>query len=229
VIADKAWDWEDLRLVAFDVDGTLYDQGVLRRAMAWELLAFCARRATLGPLRILRTYRNRREAMAEAETQGFDPLLMADVARQCACSESVVAETVAEWIGRRPLPRLSGCRYPGLIELFAALKRRGKIVGILSDYPARDKLAALGLGADIVVSATDEAVGVLKPHPRGLEALMRRAGVAPSQTLLIGDRRERDGEAARRAGAFSLIRSGQAAPGVFVRYHDAVFAPVLRD
>ncbi|MGA2042231.1 MAG: HAD family hydrolase [Roseiarcus sp.] len=227
---EASWDWDALRLVAFDVDGTLYDQAALRRAMALELLAHCARRASLRPLRILAIYRSRRESMAEAETQGFDRLLTADVARRCDCTEQVVAATVAEWIGRRPLPRLSGSRYPGLVALFAALKRRGKIIGIVSDYPAREKLEALGLGADLIVSATDEEVGVLKPHPRGLEALMRRAGVTPGRTLLIGDRRERDGEAARRAGAFSLIRSGRrAGAGGFAHYDDPVFAPLLRD
>ena len=227
--APASWDWDDLQLVAFDVDGTLYDQAALRRAMAWELLAHCARRASLRPLHILRTYRNLRESMADAETRDFDPLLIVDVARRCACPEEVVAEIVAEWIGRRPLPLLSGRRYPGLIALFAALKRRGKIIGILSDYPAREKLQALGLGADLIVSATDAEVGVLKPHPRGLETLMRRAAIAPSQTLLIGDRRERDGEAARRAGAFSLIRCTRPAAGAFARYDDPVFAPLLRD
>jgi putative hydrolase of the HAD superfamily len=229
VSARTPWDWDALRLVVFDVDGTLYEQDALRRAMALELLAHCARRATLRPLRILRTYRNRRELMAETETQHFDPLLTADVARRCACPERHVDEVVAEWMGRRPLPRLSKRRYSGLIELFAALRRRDKIIGILSDYPSHDKLQALGLSADLIVSATDQDIGVLKPHPRGLQALMRRAGVAPKQTLLIGDRRERDGEAARRAGAFSLIRSARKTAGAFAGYHDPIFEPLLRD
>jgi FMN phosphatase YigB (HAD superfamily) len=44
-------------------------------------------------------------------------------------------------------------RNPHLVELIAALKRQGKIIGIFSDYPATDKLAAMGLLADHVVAA----------------------------------------------------------------------------
>jgi hypothetical protein len=43
----------------------------------------------------------------------------------------------------------------------------GKKISIFSDYPAREKLAAMGLAAHHVVAAGD--VGLLKPHARGLQ------------------------------------------------------------
>ena len=111
-------------------------------------------------------------------------------------------------------------------ELFQRLRQQGKKIGIFSDYPARDKLAALGLDADVMVCASDADVGVLKPHPRGLHVLMSRAATNPSQTILIGDRPERDGLAARAANVGSLIRSRKSIGGwqTFARYDDPLFS-----
>ena len=136
---------------------------------------------------------------------------------------------VDDWIETRPLPYLAACRYDGVAELFEGLRRHGKTIGVLSDYPAEAKLTALGLAADHVVTAGDPGVGILKPHPRGLQVLMDRAGVAPTATLLIGDRADRDGVAAREAGARVLIRSTRPIEGwrTFDRFDAPVFAPML--
>ena len=58
---------------------------------------------------------------------------------------------------------------------------------------------------------------------------MDRAGVAPTATLLIGDRADRDGVAAREAGARVLIRSTRPIEGwrTFDRFDAPVFAPML--
>jgi FMN phosphatase YigB (HAD superfamily) len=88
-----------------------------------------------------------------------------------------------------------------------ALRTAGVAVAVLSDYPAADKLAALELEADILVSAVDPRVDRLKPHPRGLQRVIELAGVEPEKTVMIGDRDERDGECARRAGARWLIKA----------------------
>jgi HAD superfamily hydrolase (TIGR01549 family) len=109
------------------------------------------------------------------------------------------------------------------------LRRSGKSIGILSDYPAEAKLEALGLTANYVVFAGDEDIGLLKPHPRGLESLIAAAGVKPHQTMVIGDRVDRDGLVARRAGAQALIRSSKPIEGwqTFARFDEALFSPFL--
>jgi putative hydrolase of the HAD superfamily len=109
------------------------------------------------------------------------------------------------------------------------LRRSGKSIGILSDYPAEAKLEALGLSANYVVFAGDEGIGLLKPHPRGLESLIAAAGVKPHQTVVIGDRVDRDGLVARRAGAQALIRSSKPIEGwqTFARFDEALFSPLL--
>ena len=52
-------------------------------------------------------------------------------------------------------PRLS---LPLSRRTFAALKSRNKTIGIFSDYPAVEKLRAMDLKADIVVSAADVGI-----------------------------------------------------------------------
>ena len=224
-------DWRAVKLVVFDVDGTLYRQRTLRLLMLRELLQHCIMTATTMPARVLSTYRSIRETLGDAEVEGFEPLLIARTARETGCSHDTVESIVSEWIEHRPLRHLASCRYPLLPELFSGLKLRGKIVGILSDYPARGKMHAIGLVPDYVVAAGDPEVGVLKPHPRGLQVLMAAAGADAAETVVIGDRPERDGAAAARAGTAALIRSSKPIRGwhTFAAFDDPVFAPFLRN
>jgi len=222
-------DWDRIELVAFDVDGTLYKQRSLRIRMARDVVLHAMLNRDFRPILILRAYRRIRERLSDEEVGGFDAVLAAETAKQARCSQQVVADIVAEWIEHRPLAYLAGCRYPGLPDLFSGLRRTGKIIGVLSDYPAETKLAALGLAADYVVSAGDDGIGFLKPHPRGLEALIAAAGTSANTTVLIGDRTERDGLVAQRLGVRALIRSSKPLLGwqTFAAYDDPLFAPLL--
>jgi putative hydrolase of the HAD superfamily len=224
-------DWSRVDLVAFDVDGTLYDQRALRLWMMRDMIVHAARDRSLGTIGLIRTYRRIRERLGEEEVADFERILVAETASSSGCTNERVASVVAEWIERRPLRHLQACRYPGLHELFAALRRRSKTIGILSDYPAREKLRALGLEADLIVCAGDAGVDRLKPHPQGLQLLIARAGATASGTMLIGDRVERDGLAARRAGAGCLIRSRKPQTGwtTFSRYDALLFTPILAE
>lgn len=60
---------------------------------------------------------------------------------------------------------------------------------------------------DIVVASGEEGGRRwLKPHPDGLLSACERLGVKPERCLMLGDRHDADGEAARRAGmAFRRI------------------------
>jgi len=223
---DRALDWDEIRLVVFDVDGTLYDQRGLRLCMLREMLLAAMRSRSAELVRILRAYRRVREELGDSLHEDFERELHSRTAALIGCSEERVRSTAEEWLERRPLRHLIRYRYPGLPDLFRSLRRRGKRIGVFSDYPAQQKLAALGLEADLVVCAGDEGVGVLKPHPRGLQLLMARAVASPAQTLLIGDRPERDGLAAQAASVRALIRSRKSINGwsTFGRYDDPLFA-----
>jgi len=222
-------DWKRIRLVAFDVDGTLYDQKAMRLRMLREIAGNVIKTRSLTVLRVLRTYRKLRESIGDDEIEDFEDVLVARTAEANGLELATVRAIVAEWMERRPIAHIRACRYPNVVELFKALNRKGKTIGIFSDYPARDKLNAMELRANHVVAAGDANVGILKPHPRGLEVLMKAAGTNPAETIFIGDRIDRDGAAAHRAGATALIRSARPLDGWlhFPTYSDALFAPLF--
>jgi FMN phosphatase YigB (HAD superfamily) len=222
-------DWDNVHIVVFDVDGTLYRQRPMRVRMARDILLHTLLKRDLDVIAVLARYRRIRERLGDEQRVDFERALITQTAAATANSPDRVRSIVSEWIEQRPLRYLAACRYPNLSQLFAGLRRSGKSIGVLSDYPAEAKLEALGLTANYVVFAGDESIGLLKPHPRGLESLIAAAGVKPHETVVIGDRVDRDGLVARRVGAQALIRSSKPIEGwqTFARFDDALFAPVL--
>lgn len=221
--------WNAIDLVVFDVDGTLYDQRRLRLAMLRRLLAATWRTRSLDTLQTLRTFRHVREALGNQPEADFMRLQYARTAARHHKTEDQVRALTHEWMERQPLPLLAGCRYPHLDALFAGLRAAGKQIAVFSDYPATDKLAALGLQAAPVVCATDADIARLKPDPFGLLAILQRTGMAAQRTLMVGDRFDRDALAASRAGVRALIRSARPHPDhlTFQAYDDPVFQPML--
>jgi len=223
--------WNEIKLVVFDVDGTLYCQHKLRMQIAWDLLHNITQTRSLRILSVIKTYRQIRERLGTQEVFNFVPQLLAETEKKTGVTEESILAIVHEWIEVRPLPYLISCRFSGLTELFAGLKRNGKNIGIFSDYPARQKLNSLGLAADYIVSAQDDLIGFLKPNPKGLEYLMYEAKVKAEETLLIGDRVERDGFAAERMGVRCLIRSRKLMQEwqTFNAFNDPIFLPMLQN
>lgn len=220
---DLAVDWSRVRAVVFDVDGTLYDQRILRRRMWNALLRHCMRDPrTLGTLRVLKTFREIREELADEEAEDVAVEQYARPARRLGVPPERVQAVVERWMHEHPLAYLPSCRFDGLDRLFEGLRRSGRPVAILSDYPSEAKLRALGLEADVHVSALDPAVNRLKPHPRGLQHVIERLGLTAQDCLFIGDREERDGVCARRAGVPYLLKvSTPLADGIrFTRFED---------
>jgi FMN phosphatase YigB (HAD superfamily) len=221
-------DWRDVRLVAFDVDGTLYKQRPLRLRMTRDIVIDAVAKRDLSVIRVVSTYRSIRERLAAQEVVDFESVLIAETAKATFMSPESVAAIASEWIETRPLRYLRSCLFSGVPQLFAGLKRAGRQIGILSDYPATEKLVALGLSADHVVAARD--VGLLKPHAMGLESLMVSAGATADDTLFIGDRADRDGVAGQRAGVRTLIISSKPIEAfqTFKTFHDPLFDPFMQ-
>lgn len=218
-------DWRAVKLVVFDVDGTLYSQSCLRLRMGRDLIWHTMMNLETRSALVLRQYRKIRELLATNETVGFDQTAFDQTASACRISSAEAKAIVSEWIEQRPIVYLRSCRYEGVADLFHNLRRNGKNIAVLSDYPATLKLRALELDAEFIVCAGDPEVEVLKPHPKGLERVISLAGATPATTLMIGDRIERDGESAKRLGVKALIKSNKSISGwdTFSAYNDAVF------
>ena len=209
----------DCRLVVFDLDGTLYRQSKLRWVMLRELLT----EGGAGKLRRIRDlgrFRALREVMSDAGQPGFDAELFRRAAAATGRTEVQMRALVQHWMEERPLRHLRAARVDGAAELFDALRARGITLAIWSDYPVAAKRAALGLKVDLSLAATDPELDTLKPNPLGLAMLMERAGCQPQQTLMVGDRMSRDGQAAAALGVPFLLRSAKAGPPGVARVAD---------
>jgi FMN phosphatase YigB (HAD superfamily) len=195
-----------------DLDGTLYHPLPVKLAMAAELVLFGR-----GAVPTIKAFRAQHEALRAAldggeELDGTDPFR-----RQLELAAGVlgrpvdaVEPVVLDWMVRRPGPWLRRFRRRDLLADVASFRTSGGRTAIVSDYPARDKLRALGaeeLFEVIVASGEDGGPGRLKPDPAGYLAAAAALGVEPADCLVIGDRDDADGEAARRAGmAFRRVR-----------------------
>jgi len=206
--------------VLFDLDGTLYAQFPLRVAMLGEMGVVCGASIARGGARIprvLRAFRSMREELRHHDDLG-EPLAVRQysaVSAKLGCSPEDVESIVHEWMYRRPLKWLAYCRRRGVMELLRFLEVRGIPKGVLSDYPAHDKLAALGLAGrfDPVLSAVDPEVGAFKPDPRGYLVAAARWGVPPASVLYVGDRIDVDAKGAVAAGMACAVLTREPAVG----------------
>lgn len=197
------------KAILFDVDGTLYRQSRLRRAMLLRLLRAHALAPAEGlrTLRCLRAYRAAQEALRHAP-EAFPAHRQAqEAALRTGVPLEQMEGVVRRWMEEAPLPLLRPCRRPGLTALLERARASGIRLGVFSDYPPEEKLEHLEVDGwfDVVVSAQDPQVGVFKPHPRGIEVALRRLDVSPGEALYVGDRVEVDAAAARAAGVSCVI------------------------
>lgn len=198
--------WAELQAVIFDVDGTLYDQAKLRRRMAAGFIKSYAFRPWLArELIVINHFRRERERHIFDDVADLERAQYRWAAEASGEPAEKVRRLVQKWMYDFPLRYLASCRHPGVADFFRMLGEKGIIRAIFSDYPARDKLAALGLSADYIFSAADKEINRLKPDPAGLRYIMKRLGVTAEHCLFIGDRDDRDGECARRAGMPFLL------------------------
>jgi len=201
--------------VIFDVDGTLYRQKGLRRRMLVELLrsALVSSR-TREDIRILKRFREDRESLAEVVESGFEEAQYRVPAEALGIDPERVRQAVERWIYERPLRHLRRHRLPGIEDWLAQLRSAGVRLGVYSEYPAQEKLEALGLTFDAVVASTDPEVDAFKPNPKGLEIALQCLGCDPSRALFVGDRDDRDRPCAEAAGVAFLKVGNESEGGV---------------
>jgi HAD superfamily hydrolase (TIGR01549 family) len=196
-----------VRAVLFDLDGTLYNQSRMRALMALELGTLPA----TGPFRARRRWRALRayrHAQEHLRGQDANPSTQGALAAQASGVPASEVERIAdEWMQRRPLKYLRVCRAPGTMALIDWLAQAGVKLGILSDYPAAAKIAALGLDGrfDPVLCATDPDVGAFKPSPRGFLRAASIWKLPPADVLVVGDRPDADAAGAAAAGMPCVI------------------------
>jgi phosphoglycolate phosphatase len=104
--------------------------------------------------------------------------------------------------------------YEGVLEALAALKDlhdapggTPRTMAVLTNKPvrpARGICAGLGMADYFLHIYGGDSFAVKKPDPLGLRTLMEETGAGPEQTVMIGDSQV-DVETARNAGAWSIL------------------------
>lgn len=208
-----------LKAIVLDIDGTLYRQDVLRRAMFVHLLGSHVTRPVRGwrTVKILQAYRRAQEHLRAAGVAGDIARAQVNLASQRTnVDHQAVVACVAQWMEQEPLTFLPRCIRPGLLEFLRWCKANGLRLGALSDYPTEAKLEALGVSDlfDVALSAQDRDIDVFKPNPRGLLVALERLGSDRSESLYIGDRLDVDAPTAEAAGVrCAIVGTRSRAPG----------------
>jgi len=217
-------DWNEFDAVILDVDGTLFDHLAMRPSMAAALLRHVlTQRRGWRDLFVILVFRRARTRLAIAEAGEIGHREFEITSESTGVSIAEVEKIVARWLYQEPLSVMNQHIFPGVDAFLTMLKERGIRTGVFSDYPAEDKLRTLGLSVDVVRDASATDIARLKPNPTGFLKVAELLGVSPSRCLIIGDRDDRDGAAAKRGGFVFLKRtSGRQQSGQyqFNCYHD---------
>jgi phosphoglycolate phosphatase len=168
-----------LRLIAFDLDGTLIDSRADLVAAVNATLAHLGRHPL--PDAVIASYIGDGVHMLVRRALG-DPE-----------HEEIVTEAVAFFLSYYRVHKLDHTYvYEGALEAMAAIARAlpQTRLAILTNKPIRPSeeiCAALRLTPHCFRIYGGNSFETKKPDPLGLETLMREAGATPEQTLMIGD------------------------------------------
>jgi putative hydrolase of the HAD superfamily len=204
----------NITAAGFDIDGTLYPPF----ALYGRLIPFTALHLPL--MLAFKKTRDILHARAAAEIGGggvkdrgeyggefyrTQARLLADFLHT---SEEHAASLIENQIYRDWTARFKNIRpYPYAAETVSALKTAGFKLGILSDFPIREKLIHLGLAGFWDTELCAETEGALKPSGRGFLALARALDTPPQQILYVGNSYHFDIEGAAAAGMKTALRA----------------------
>lgn len=198
---------EKLKLLVFDLDGTLIDSAQdLCNSVNAALVGFG------------------RQPLADATIAGFvGNGALALVRRSVAAADGVPPEAVGQPVLDEVLAYFLRYyrehkldftyAYEGVVEALAALKQLHDAPGpptrtmaVLTNKPVRPAQGiceGLGLAGYFTHIYGGDSFATKKPDPEGLRRLMAEAGADPEQTAMIGDSRV-DVQTARNAGAWAV-------------------------
>jgi phosphoglycolate phosphatase len=188
---------EQIRLIVFDLDGTLIDS---RKDLANSINAALTqlRRQPL-PEEVIATYIGDGAGMLVRRALG-DP-----------DDEALVEDGLRRFLDYYREHKLDHTYvYPGVFDGLDALRNlpsgEPRKLAVLTNkpiVPSRLICEALGLSGYFFQIYGGNSFATKKPDPDGLNVLIREAGVTPGETLMIGDS-DVDVITARRAGAWII-------------------------
>jgi FMN phosphatase YigB (HAD superfamily) len=186
--------------IIFDLDGTLY-------RMPWYMKPLITARLFPHCLR-LPAYMSVRETFSGKNMDSGESLMQALGKGLSNKIPSLSAGQARKWIEEKfyrqfeaVMPLFRNSR-PGLSKTLSRCNLRGIKLAVLSDFDRiENRLLALGISPSLFnVLMAAESEGCLKPSPKPFLSIAQKWDIAPSNILVVGDRADTDGLAAKGAG-----------------------------
>lgn len=187
-----------IKYICFDVDGTLYDIRSMRKAMFRELLvSLLLKRISIQEIRILYNYRKTLENLRQRfklTDQSLSGFHAREVSEKVSCPSEMVDKTVNRWMIDVPCSKIHDFIWPNTKDTLIKLKEKGYCLAVLSDYPAKEKVEAMGLNNifEVILSCQDQGSSGYKPDTNGFENIVKYFGAKPCECVYIGDSYEKD-------------------------------------
>lgn len=193
---------EHIQTIIFDLDGTLYCNKGLAKQMVYRLW-WC-----LPLLAAERRTRKRLENCRFASQEEFYEAYFAAMAKGHWWSAKIAHRWYEQVYMPTMIELIEIYCYPSfeVLNIVVLGLKRGLTMAVFSDYGCiKEKMETLGINEGCFRCCIDApSLGGLKPEKSLIEDLLKILNAKPETTLFIGDRDDKDGEAARRVGAMYM-------------------------
>ncbi|MCQ2592895.1 MAG: HAD family hydrolase, partial [Treponema sp.] len=175
--------------VAFDIDGTLYENWKLNSRIVFHFFSHLRFFTLYGLARV----ELRKTADSSDAGRDFYKLQAELMAKKLHCSEEKARESLDRIVYsglKKYFTRFDVAE--GSRELIVRLKQEGFKVALLSDFPPEQKGEIWGLKSYCDVLLGTEETGALKPSNRPFLELADRLQVVPEEILYVGNNHKYD-------------------------------------
>ena len=197
--------WQEKTAVISDLDGTLYRQRPVRVKMALRLAGYYLLRLwRVRELAGIFFFRRIREE-ERFRTENFSAQIQEAAERAGLRNAENLQGAILRWMFREPLEEIASHPRQEVLSFLQKMRTEGRKIIIYSDYAAEEKLRALHFTPDAVYYPGVCGLTELKPSLKSMTEILKREGLCPERTVMIGDRREKDGESAALVGAQFIL------------------------
>ena len=183
--------WSNVDGFIFDVDGTLYPQKTVRLRMFFRLIwALLTGSLSIRELYAIYYFRKIKD---QSEFNHFDiEDLCLQLSRKVGLSKERVLCSVKKWMFEVPLDLLKEHCYLDVRHFINHQQNAGKTIVIYSDYPATEKLKAMGIHFNREFVSCFGGITQSKPSLDAMRKILEETGLSPNSIVYVGDRNDKD-------------------------------------
>lgn len=170
----------DIKVVAFDIDGTLYEERKLNSRIVFHFL---------GHLRFFSHYGLARVELRKTDDyQDFTKAQAEMMGKRLRCSPEKAQEKLDKIVYKGLVKYFTrfDCA-EGARDLIKRLKEAGVKIALLSDFPPEQKGELWGLKPYCDLLLGSEEVGALKPSPKAFYVMAEKLQVSVNEIFYIGN------------------------------------------